>query len=71
MGRPLDAHFGQSACSGLWLLSANHGIIGFAWYDPKSSYDNLFHVYKKTLLQLYCVYHVGFNITFLRPHSFC
>ena len=23
-----NAHFGQSACLGLWLLGANHGILG-------------------------------------------
>ena len=31
-----NAHFGQSACSGLWLLSANHGIS-----DSLSAVPNL------------------------------
>ena len=29
-----SAHFGQSVCAGLWLLSANHGILGLLSMVP-------------------------------------
>ena len=29
-----NAHFGQSACLGLWLLSTSHGILGWLGVVP-------------------------------------
>ena len=36
-----SARFGQSACLGLWLLSANHGILGSLSAILNLGYDSV------------------------------
>ena len=50
-----DGNFSQSECSGLWLLSANHGILGSLGAVPNLATTSIQVQRGAHIIGLFCI----------------